>query len=110
MQAGQELQDPGLRRVVLAEGLEVPAHEDQIAPGLPDPLGVALRLQRPTLPFAISEPVADVVREVVMAGQQRHRLPRIAIDVSRVAFAKLPAPAFGEGGPEPAGLEREINL
>jgi hypothetical protein len=60
----QELEDATVGAMVLAEGLEVPADKDEIAPGLAQPVRIAVSGQRPFAPGPVGEAVADVVAKV----------------------------------------------
>ncbi len=66
----QEVEDPRLVPLVLAEGLEVQEDVYAFARAAGEPLRVTVRGQRPTAPIPVREPESDVVAERVVPGDQ----------------------------------------
>src|SRR5256885_11501020 len=53
---------------MLSEGLEVPGEKDELTHRPADPGRIGVGHQRPAVPLPVTEPVADVVAQLVVAG------------------------------------------
>src|SRR5439155_17886392 len=72
--------------------------------------GISIGQYRTPVPFPIAEPVADIVTQLVVAGEQPHLLIGIAIEVGRFAPAHDPGPSVHDGALESAQLQLEIHV
>src|SRR5438034_2659639 len=99
-----EGEDAGISPVVLSEGLEVPGEEDELAHRLANPGRVGVGHQWPAVPLPVTEAVADVVTQLVVAGKEPHLLVGVAGEVGRFAPAHHPGPAIHDGAPKTAQL------
>ncbi len=103
----EELEDPGLLPLVLAERLEVHEERDDLALGARDPAVVLLGGQRPFGPGPVGEAERDVVREAEIAQEERQAARRRgAVDVARRAGARQRLDSVGEDAAEALLLEK----
>src|SRR2546428_10767492 len=84
---------------MLSEGLEVPGEKDELAHRPADPGRIGVGHQRPAVPLPVTEPVADVVAQLVVAGEEKQPPPLVGGGGGRVAPAPPPPPARPAGGP-----------
>src|SRR5437764_14835508 len=99
-----EGEDAGVSPVVLSEGLEVPGEEDKLAHRPADPGRVGVGHQWPAVPLPVTEAVADVVTQLVVAGKKTHLLVGITVEVRRFAAAHHPGAAIHDRAPKTAQL------
>src|SRR2546428_7866281 len=75
---------------MLSEGLEVPGEKDELAHRPADPGRIGVGHQRPAVPLPVTEPVADVVAQLVVAGEEPR--PPLWVAVGGGGFAPPPPP------------------
>ena len=110
VQRMHEGEDAGVRPVVLPERLVVPGQKDELAHRLPHPGRVGIGHQRPAVPLPVTEPIADVVAQLVVAGKEPQLLIGVTVKVSRFAPAHHPGPAVHHGAPKAAQLQLEVDI
>src|SRR2546428_4586690 len=84
---------------MLSEGLEVPGEKDELAHRPADPGRIGVGHQRPAVPLPVTEPVADVVAQLVVAG--RGRPPLLPAAARGCAAAPPHSPTTRASSPRP---------
>ncbi len=102
-----EVEDARVHAVVLAECLEVPPDEDEVTPGAAQMLGVGVGAEGISRPGLVAEAIADVVRELVMAAEEREIPLAVAVEMGRLPPVEHPLAAVEHSCPV-SGLQKGV--
>ncbi len=69
-QGAHKLEDATIAAMMLAEGLEIPAEQRQVAPGMSNPVGIGIGVERIAGPAPVGEAIAHIVAQIEVTCEQ----------------------------------------